>query len=153
MRSKSIIDIWVMKHVLLPECLACFSFVLYSPICLQWLSPGMLACQFCCILCVAVGDGIAMTLGHCVIGYMQYLLRVLQADEDDQSVPDREEDIAPRFHRSSRGLGGNHASQQPKAGEEEAGGEEEDDDEADEEEDGWPDQTVTIWTLRKLASL
>ncbi|XP_065175090.1 transportin-1-like [Sycon ciliatum] len=81
--------------------------------------------------------------------YSDMELITLKADEDDQAVPDREEDIAPRFHRS-RTYGGNHSAQ-AKHGEEE-GQEDEDEDDADDEEDGWPDQTVTIWTLRKCSA-
>ena len=68
-------------------------------------------------------------------------ISLLQAAEDDESVPDREEDIRPRFHRSKGGLS---------AGPKEGGEEGDEDDDGDDGEEDWPNQAVTVWTLRKL---
>lgn len=66
--------------------------------------------------------------------YSELDIALLKGDvDDDASVPDREEDIRPRFHRSKT-----HKTQ-----------DDEDDEDGDDEED---DDTMSDWNLRKCSA-
>ena len=63
----------------------------------------------------------------------------LQGDtEEDEAVPDNEQDIRPRFHRS-RTVAQHH----------EGGGIHDDDEDEDEDDDLDDDETISDWNLRE----
>ena len=74
--------------------------------------------------------------------YTEEELSVLCPTEDNESVPDRPEDIKPRFARSSKS-GGQSSS---------GGGGGDDDDDDDDDDDGGGFSDNTEWNLRKCAA-
>ena len=66
--------------------------------------------------------------------------------DDDEMVPDNEQDIKPRFHKSRvHGQGLFNGEKQPKA--------DGDDDDDEDDEDDVDDEAFADWNLRKLIVL
>lgn len=84
--------------------------------------------------------------------YSELDIILLKGDVDeDQNVPDKEEDIRPRFHKTSRMHGTTHKQQQ----QENMNSEDQfmnDDDVDEDEDDDKDDDSVSEWNLRKCSA-
>ena len=90
--------------------------------------------------------------------YTEFDLMVLGADEEDEYVADRPEDIKPHFHRAKvagsggGGGGGGGGGSGEAAGAAAAGGDGDDEEEDEDEEDDDDDDDVLEWNLRKCSA-
>lgn len=125
------------------------------------------ACEFWLVLadqpiCYEVLKQQINTLIPVLVRCMKYSeldIILLKGDvEDDQNIPDKEEDIRPRFHKTSRMHGIGH--KQPKDAETAHSNDDqfmndedlEDDDEDNDDYDDKDDDSVSEWNLRKCSA-
>eukprot|EP00741_Cyanophora_paradoxa_P008025 tig00001239_g7764.t1 len=82
--------------------------------------------------------------------YSEIDATVLAAEDEDEMVPDREQDIKPRFYHPKAQAGGSHSADNANAAEEKA--DDDDDDDEDDDDDDDDDEEVSEWNLRKCSA-